>query len=431
MNYIKYTAIAYSIFALVACGGGGGSISNTTAPANIPAKIVPFAVFGTSYENKNSINFDQTQMPGVRNLGIPKVYSDELDSNERSVTFGDFFQEGKYSAFVSSMRATNKYGIANLPDVPGVAYFLSQDINGKWRDRTSQLLKTNSERETCISASYSITADFNNDGKPDVYISCSGVDNDFYNFGFSMSELINYKSSNQIIFLSQKDNTYKRVEVPFNIYAHQAAAADINGDGNIDIVTINVFGNTIFPDSNSGVDSVAVLLGNGDGTFKQDTKIIPKSSSMPDLNIMWNLNVIPIDGRLDLILSKESFTIWVKGDKKGGFDWSTIKKFIMPLSTSHGTRYSTALDVVYDNGYFYFYVTDGWAGVPIEGVEWAIIKYSTDTVTASVMHTFYNPSVTLKPYSAQIKPTASGAFVAYTGGCWSNAGACSMNVKFK
>jgi hypothetical protein len=424
MNYIKYTAIACSIFSLVACGGGG---SNSDTPI-VPPNIVPIAVFGTSYENKNSIKFDQTQVPGVRNLEIPKIYSDELDSNERSVTFGDFLQEGKYSAFVSSMRATNKYGIANLPDEPGVAYFLSQDARGVWRDRTSELLKTKADRTTCVSASYSITADFNNDGKPDVYISCSGVDNDFHNFGFSMAELIKIKSSNQILFLSQSNGTYKRTEVPFNIYSHQASAADINGDGNVDIVTINVFGNSIFHDSNSGVDSVSVLLGNGDGTFKQDTTIIPKSASMEDLNVMWNLYLIPIDGRLDLILSKEKFTIWVKGDKKRGFDWGSLKKFVMPYSNSRGTRYSTALDVVYDNGYFYFHVTSEWAE---EGVEWAIIKYSTDAVDASVIYKFDNPTVSLKPYTAQIKPAASGTFVAHTGGCWSNAGACLMNVKYK
>ena len=425
---MKYTAIACSIFVLVACGGGGTTSNTPDVSANSPTKIVPIAVFGTSYENKNSIKFDQTQVPGVRNLGIPKVYNDELDSNERSITFGDFLQEGKHSAFVSSMRTTNKHGIANLPDAPGVAYFLSQDAHGVWRDRTSELLKTKADRETCISASYSITADFNNDGKPDVYIACSGADNDFHNFGFSMTELIKIKSSNQILFLSQSNGTYKRTEVPFNIYAHQAAAADINGDGNVDIVTINVFGNSIFPDSNSGVDSVTVLLGNGDGTFKQDTTIIPKSSSMTDLNIMWNLYLIPIDGRLDLILSKENFTIWVKGDKKKGFDWTSIKKFVMPFSNSKGTRYSMALDVVYDNGYFYFYVTSPLAA---EGVEWAIIKYSTDAVNASVIYNFDNPTISLKPYSAQIKPTASGSFVAYTGGCWFNAGACLMNVKYK
>ena len=191
---MKYTAIACSIFVLVACGGGGTS-NIPDVSANIPTKIVPIAVFGTSYENKNSIKFDQTQVPGVRNLGIPKVYNDELDSNERSITFGDFLQEGKHSAFVSSMRTTNKHGIANLPDAPGVAYFLSQDAHGVWRDRTSELLKTKADRETCISASYSITADFNNDGKPDVYIACSGADTDFHNFGFSMAELIKIKTA--------------------------------------------------------------------------------------------------------------------------------------------------------------------------------------------------------------------------------------------
>lgn len=422
MKYTKYTAIACSIFVLAACGGGGSPAVPVTQSI-VSTKIVPLVLFSTSYENKNLISFDQTQVPTLGKLEIPKVYTDEIDSNERSVTFGDFFQEGKYSAFVSSMRATNKYSIANLPDEPGVAYFLSQDAHGIWRDRTSELLKTKADRATCISASYSITADFNNDSKPDVYIACSGVDYDLNSFGFSQTVLINHYSSNQILFLSQTDNTYKRIEVPFNIYAHQAAAADINGDRNIDIVTINAVGN-----SNSAVDRVSVLLGNGDGTFTQSTSIIPKSSSLSDLNGMWNINLIPIDGRLDLVLSQELFTIWVKGNKKGGFDWSDIKKFVMPLSISRGTKYSTPIDVVYDNGYFYFYATSEWAA---EGVEWAIIKYSTDSVTASVIYTFDNPSTALKPYSAQIKPTSAGNFIAYTGGCWSQTGACILNLKYK
>ena len=220
-----------------------------------------------------------------------------------------------------------------------------------------------------------------------------------------------------------RSNTYKRIEVPFNIYAHQAAAADINGDGNVDIVTINAFGN-----DNSTVDRVSVLLGNGDGTFTQSNSIIPKSSSLPDLNGMWNINLIPIDGRLDLVLAQELFTIWVKGDKKGGFDWATIKKFVMPLSNFRGTRYSTPIDVIYDNGYFYFYATTEWDP---NGVEWAIIKYSSDSVNSTIIYTFNNPTSTLKPYSAQIKPTSTGNFIAYTGGCWTPTGACSMNVKYK
>lgn len=430
---MKFTNVAMSISVMLVisgCGGGGtGSDPITPAVqtvATVPMvnKIVPMKIFGTSYENKNLINFDQTQIPTVRYLNIPKVYSDEQDSNERSVTFGDFFQEGKHSVFVSSTRASNLYGIPNINDVPGVAYFLSKDANGNWKDRSNELLKSVDDRKTCISTSYSITADFNNDSKPDVYIACNGVDYDIRFLGFSLTELINRWSSNQIIFLSQSDGTYKRIEVPFQIYGHQAAAADINGDGNIDIITINALGG----DYDNSVDRVSVLLGKGDGTFTQNNSIIPRTSALADITGMWNINLIPIDGRLDLVLAQDLFTIWIKGDKKGGFDWTSMKKFVMPISASKGTRYGTPLDVVYDNGYFYFYSTSQWDPA---GAEWAIIKYSTDAINSSIIYTFDNPTTSMKPYSAQFKPTASGSFVAYSGGCAINSGGCAMNVKYK
>lgn len=422
---MKFTNVGISVMLVLSgCGGGSGSNPITPVPQPVIPKIVPMKVFGTSYENKNLIALDQTQIPTVRYLNIPKVYADEQDSNERSVTFGDFFQEGKYSVFVSSTRASNLYGISNINDVPGIAYFLSKDTNGNWKDRTNELLKSVDDRKTCVSTSYTITADFNNDGKPDVYIACNGVDYDIRFLGFSLTELINRWTSNQIIFLSQTDGKYKRIEVPFQIYGHQAAAADINGDGNIDIITINALGG----DYDNSVDRVSVLLGRGDGTFIQNNSIIPKTSALADINGMWNINLIPIDGRLDLVLAQDLFTIWIKGDKHGGFDWASMKKFVMPMSISKGTRYGTPMDVVYDNGYFYFYSTSQWDPT---GAEWAIIKYSTDAVNSSIIYTFDNPANSTNPYSAQFKPTAQGIFVAYSGGCSVNTGGCAMNVKYK
>lgn len=427
MKYTKYTAIACSIFVLAACGGGGSYPDPIATPSPLPSvisKILPMKMFSTSYENKNSITLDQTQIPSVRYLNITKIYTDEQDSNERSVTFGDFFQEGKYSAFVSSNRASNLYKNPDVNDIPGIAYFLSQDLNGVWRDRTSELIKKVDDRATCVNTSYSFVADFNNDGKPDVYIACSGVDYNLNSFGYSTAVLKDLYTSNQLLYISQIDGTYKRVEIPFRIYAHQAAAADIDGDGNIDIITINALGG----DYDNSVDRVSVLLGKGDGTFTQNNSIIPRTSALGDITGMWNINLIPIDGRLDLVLAQDLFTIWIKGDKKGGFDWTSMKKFVMPISASKGTRYGTPLDVVYDNGYFYFYSTSQWDPA---GVEWAIIKYSTDAINSSIIYTFDNPTTSMKPYSAQFKPTESGNFVAYSGGCAINSGGCAMNVKYK
>jgi FG-GAP-like repeat len=441
MKVINVSAIFCIAVVLSGCGGGSSNESGVIQSVTLVAaaamaapviKITPMKVFGTSYENKNSINFDQTQISSVRGLGIPKVYSDEQDSNERSITFGDFFQEGKYSAFISSNRSTNIYGVANLTDTPGVAYFLSQDDRGIWRDRTSQLLKNAADRETCVSSSFSITADFNNDGKPDVYIACNGVDYDISFLGFSISELIYRATSNQIIFLSQADGTYKRIEVPFRIYAHQAAAGDLNRDGFIDIVTISA--------ADPNFIKVAVLLGKGDGTFTQtfDKNLVPSHSNIETLHSIWTLALIPIEGRLDLLLhgSPSSITYWVKGNMKGGFDFGNVDKIIMTNSVAKGVQYINPFDTVYENGYFYFYTA-----TVIED-EYAIVKYSTQTNTSSIIYTMNRPIGSLWgdiPISGQFKPTSSGTFVAYTGGCPANpatrltikVGGCAMNVKYK
>ena len=62
----------------------------------------------------------------------------------------------------------------------------------------------------------------------------------------------------QVLFLSQVDGRYRRVETAFTLQAAQAEAADVDGDGLIDIVTI---------DTTAPSERVLLLLGRGDGTF--------------------------------------------------------------------------------------------------------------------------------------------------------------------
>ncbi len=393
----------------ITCTGAGGS-----ATAKVTG-IVPMKVFATSYENKNSIPFDATQVPTVRALNIPKVYLDEQDSNERSVAFGDFFQDGTYSAFVSVNRASNLYGIPDVADIPGIGYVLSLDKNGKWVDRTAELLKTTDGRKTCVSSSYSIVVDFNNDGKPDIFISCTGLD-----YTIPGADPAIYLS-NQVLFLSQPDGSYKRTEVPYTGYSHQSAAADVNGDGFMDIVVA---------DANS-ISGPVMLLGHGDGTFTVDNTIIPKNLQIytggPG-TIIGGVQLIPIDSRLDVVFGGNGNTIWLQGNKLGSFDIGSTKIFQIPGSVAKGVPYQTPLDVVYIDNMFYFYTTSQWN---VAGVEWAIIKFNLDAVTSSVIYTFNNPTATLRPYSAQIKPTSDGHFVAYTGGCPASGdlGMCTMKVK--
>lgn len=395
----------------ITCVGTGGTVTQ------VETLIVPYVVHPTSYENKNLIPFDQTQIPTIRSLGIG-VDKDEQDSNERSVTFGDFFQEGKISAYVSTTRNRNLYGI-DFPDSPGKSYFLSKNSAGRWVDRTTELINNAADRDSCVSVSYAITADFNNDGMPDVFLACNGVD---YDLGIPQTDpkFRDIYLSYPVLYLSQVNRTYKKVTLPYQLYGHQATAADIDRDGNVDIII-----------TNQGIDDriPLVLLGKGDGSFLNDTSYLDRGIVLSNLGGLYQVQIIPIDGRLDLVFGYSNEILWVKGKSAGGFDFENAKRIAMPISNRNGVQYSMPLDIIYINKAFYFntntYLTSQ------SGAEWVIIKVDSMNFSSSVIPTFDNYTENLQAYSAQIKPTSDGFFVAYTGGCNINLslGMCGMRIK--
>jgi hypothetical protein len=192
--------VATSSVTLTACNASSNSSSpfsgcdgNTTSVVDGWPIFPALSVKVTSYENKNLADLTRTQVP------IDAVSGKILVPT--SVTFGDFFQEGQYSAFVVS--------------TDGQAYFLRwKTTTSSWVDDSARLFGSGS-RNTC-NATYAITADFNGDGKPDVFLSCSGT-------------------SNQLMFVSA-GATYVRLETQISVDGNRAAAADIDGDGILDVV---------------------------------------------------------------------------------------------------------------------------------------------------------------------------------------------------
>lgn len=395
--------------------------SNNSSVKQSKEVVVPYPVYATSYENKNNIDFHETQVPTIKSLGI-KVDSDEQDSNERSITFADFFQEGKVSAFVVVNRHKNVYGVKNLSDSPAKSYFLSKNSNGVWVDRTTELIKNSDDRYTCVSVSYSITADFNNDKVPDVFLACNGIDYDLGN-GTMISTHPEYSKTylaNPVLYLSNNDKTYRKITLPYRMYAHQAAAADINKDGAVDLVITNQVG---------AYDRLpVVLLGNGDGSFIKNNSLLPNDMLNKNINGLYQVQIIPIENRLDIIFGYADESVYIKGFQNGGFDHTSWTTILMPVSKTTNRRYEMPLDVIYKNNSFYFSTNSATS----DKTEWVIVKTNLVGNNVEVIPTFTNTSGNLQPYSAQIKPDNQGQFVAYTGGCAKTItlGMCGMRVKY-
>lgn len=233
----------------VSCLGAGTRVEKTVT------LIVPLPVAASSLENRQRIDFDPTRLPSVRQLGSATLDVLEHDATENLLAAGDFFQEGRQAVFVTG---GSDRDLAGRPSgATANVYFLARDEAGRWVDRSAELLPNPGERFTCSDPSQAITADFNLDGKPDVYVACQGVPPILPTPRPAPAEALP-GCCRQVLFLSQFDGTYRRVETAFTLQAAQAEAMDVDGDGLVDIVTID---NTA-----AGVRAL-LLLGRGDGTF--------------------------------------------------------------------------------------------------------------------------------------------------------------------
>ena len=126
-----------------------------------------------------------------------------------------------------------------------------------------------------------VVADFNNDGIPDV-ATCNG-----------------YSPGTANILLGNGDGTFREAlsydagEGPEDI-----AAADFDGDGNLDIVVAD-HGNN-FDDPLYGGNVVSVQYGNGDGTFRNWTEF--KAGSFPNSVAVGDFNN---DGHPDIVVAND------------------------------------------------------------------------------------------------------------------------------
>lgn len=300
------------------CAGAGGTTTQSVALA------VPLPVLRSSYENK---------IAAATALG-PQTMPKEVGISN-SVAFADFFQDGSYSMVTHSLvYDRDNPATANQPG--DVRFY--KNVNGGWVDSTSQLL---ADTAACLHPRKAVVADFNGDGKPDVYFACHGFD------------AAPYAGEHPHVLLSQADGKYKNVTLPTTCYCHGASAADAGGGGYADILVTDNQANEKVP---------YVLVNNRDGTFAKDLTRLPfnaKTYLAPNTNYgavnVYDAELIDFDGtgKYDAFLAGTEAPDDPAGIPPTIFKNDGSGHYNKPLSLPTDARYQSTLDIVFTNGAIY------------------------------------------------------------------------------
>jgi hypothetical protein len=358
----------------VSCDGNGGTAKQSVA------LVVPMPVFKTSHANAKNLNIPARPFPIFPSVGDIGEYV------ATGVAYGDFFQEGKISMVV----ATAKNEISRAFPLPGRVLFYRFDNAGNPIENTAALL---SDTTACIATRKVLVADFNGDGQPDVYFSCHG--SEFGGVGAG------WTGEQTRILLSQPNGRYTNEQTGLNCYCHGAAAADLNNDGKVDILTSD---GLISSPTNRVTSTMVVMTNDGTGhfTIAQDstfqvvprqtfTMRLPNGNMYDDNGIMANMELVDInnDGKADLIAGSAA-----DGNDNHIPHWILLNNgngtFSNYASFTTGIPHFWSLDIIVANNNVYMYgvsVDQTKANVNAGFQYMVVVKYD---LTSRAVSTIWN-----------------------------------------
>lgn len=333
----------------------------------------------SSYENKAAAGLAL----GAQDLP-PEVAS------SATVAFGDFFQDGSYSMVTHTLDYIPEWSITKF----GQVKFYRRDEAGKWVDRTDALL---ADKRGCLHPRKAVVADFNSDGKPDIFLACHGYDRP------------PYPGEQPHILFSQADGTYKNVTLPFACFCHSASAVDLKGDGYADVIVTD----------NSVIGTPFILRNQKNGTFSMDLSSLPTSFKN---KAIFSVELVDFDGggRYDL---------WVGGNEPGATenappsDADVIPQIVRNDGANKfiGTEivklaaipdYGLPLDMVFNGGKIYMLRTNIGGGPTNYGKSFytlaavQVVDYAS--LSSSLPYTHEGSYKNGMPWVNWIIPSASG-----------------------
>lgn len=181
--------------------------SKPTPPAEPPT---PLPVRATSYENFKAVGLTPQVLPAGRSgSGTVRAYA-------------DFSRSGRLDLFTATLTYSPTQPIGDA--TPSLFEFWLKQADGSYRRSTALLDSANG----CIHPRKAVVADFNTDGRPDVFVACHGFD------------APPFPGEKNKLVVSQADGTYRVQDASDHIgFFHSATAADLNGDGRPDVVVTN------------------------------------------------------------------------------------------------------------------------------------------------------------------------------------------------
>ena len=321
----------------------------------------PISTFKTSYENAKGYGFSRIAFPTT-------LQANSWGGSPLAWGLADFFQTGNVDVFT----ANQNYKDQSLATVTGVAQYQS-DFQFWTRDASTGKLTLKSSYKGCLHPRKALVADFNNDGYADVFVACHGFDASPW--PGEKSKLLLNDGKGEFTISDFGDS---------NSFYHSATAADINGDGYVDIVAADGF--NIY-DANVPNYGLRAFINNKNGTFTRDTTKFVNINGIPSLSV--ELVDVNGDGNVDLLAGGNEVSAFgaaqtaiYYGDASGKIGGT---KTVIPAIAGRGT----VLDftVAKSNGNTIVYVgrtADGSDGVPSYHTQ-TLQKYVVDTNMSSIL----------------------------------------------